>query len=116
VLRRASQNSRFGAFALWCAERTRSTGEQVIAQEFSMAADRAANPDGTFPDIRELLARFTGRRARIGIIGLGYVGMPLALTAAKAGYRFSPRASISSISLRDRLSRVSSTSRPTTPS
>jgi UDP-N-acetyl-D-glucosamine dehydrogenase len=52
-----------------------------------MAADRAANADRTSPEIRELLARFAERRARIGIIGLGYVGMPLALTAAKAGYR-----------------------------
>jgi UDP-N-acetyl-D-glucosamine dehydrogenase len=33
-----------------------------------------------------LLARFQARQATIGIIGLGYVGLPLALTAAKAGF------------------------------
>lgn len=37
--------------------------------------------------IEGLLGRFRERRARIGVIGLGYVGLPLALTAAKAGFR-----------------------------
>jgi UDP-N-acetyl-D-glucosamine dehydrogenase len=36
--------------------------------------------------VSELLARLKARRARIGIIGLGYVGLPLALTAARAGF------------------------------
>jgi UDP-N-acetyl-D-glucosamine dehydrogenase len=35
----------------------------------------------------ELLSTFENRRALVGIVGLGYVGMPLALTAAKAGFR-----------------------------
>jgi len=35
--------------------------------------------------IGPLLERFRTRQATIGIIGLGYVGLPLALTAAKAG-------------------------------
>jgi UDP-N-acetyl-D-glucosamine dehydrogenase len=35
---------------------------------------------------RELLERFQSRNATIGIIGLGYVGLPLALTAAQAGF------------------------------
>jgi UDP-N-acetyl-D-glucosamine dehydrogenase len=38
-------------------------------------------------DVQALLQRFRTRQARIGIIGLGYVGLPLALTAAKAGFR-----------------------------
>ncbi len=38
-------------------------------------------------EFNELLARFQSREATIGIIGLGYVGLPLALTAAKAGFR-----------------------------
>jgi UDP-N-acetyl-D-glucosamine dehydrogenase len=38
-------------------------------------------------DVSELLAAIQQRRARVGIIGLGYVGIPLALTAAKAGFR-----------------------------
>jgi len=38
-------------------------------------------------EITELLERFSSRRASIGIIGLGYVGLPLALTAVRAGFR-----------------------------
>src|SRR3954469_12776991 len=38
------------------------------------------------PDVQALLQRFRTREARIGILGLGYVGLPLALTAAKAGF------------------------------
>jgi UDP-N-acetyl-D-glucosamine dehydrogenase len=34
-----------------------------------------------------LLASFTSRDARIGIIGIGYVGLPLALAAIAAGFR-----------------------------
>src|SRR4051812_36445521 len=34
----------------------------------------------------ELLAAIGSRRAKLGIIGLGYVGLPLAMTAVKAGY------------------------------
>jgi UDP-N-acetyl-D-glucosamine dehydrogenase len=52
-----------------------------------MVADRAVMTDATVVDVDGLLADFKARRARIGIIGLGYVGIPLALTAAKAGYR-----------------------------
>jgi UDP-N-acetyl-D-glucosamine dehydrogenase len=37
-------------------------------------------------DVSALLQRFRTRQARIGILGLGYVGLPLALTAAKAGF------------------------------
>jgi UDP-N-acetyl-D-glucosamine dehydrogenase len=33
------------------------------------------------------LAAFKQRRAKVGVIGLGYVGIPLALTAAKAGFK-----------------------------
>jgi UDP-N-acetyl-D-glucosamine dehydrogenase len=35
---------------------------------------------------RDLLERFQSRKATVGIIGLGYVGLPLALTAAQAGF------------------------------
>src|SRR5215217_1024667 len=50
------------------------TGPQVLRREeerFSVAS---------------AIAAFKARQARIGIIGLGYVGIPLALTAAKAGF------------------------------
>ena len=33
-----------------------------------------------------LLARIEAREARVGIIGLGYVGLPLAITVARAGF------------------------------
>lgn len=35
----------------------------------------------------ELINKLKGRRAHIGIIGLGYVGLPLAVVFAEAGYR-----------------------------
>jgi UDP-N-acetyl-D-glucosamine dehydrogenase len=35
---------------------------------------------------QKLLHRIEGRTARVGIIGLGYVGLPLAVTAANHGY------------------------------
>ncbi|WP_114187093.1 nucleotide sugar dehydrogenase [Microvirga aerophila] len=38
-------------------------------------------------DISGWLAAIRERRATIGIIGLGYVGLPLALTTAKAGFK-----------------------------
>src|SRR5687767_12147718 len=37
-------------------------------------------------DTTEMLSRFQARNATVGIIGLGYVGLPLALTAVKAGF------------------------------
>ncbi len=38
-------------------------------------------------DVTAMLERLRTREASVGIIGLGYVGLPLALTAAKAGFR-----------------------------
>jgi UDP-N-acetyl-D-glucosamine dehydrogenase len=35
----------------------------------------------------QLLAKFESRNAHVGIIGLGYVGLPLAVAFAEAGYR-----------------------------
>ncbi|MGO4388494.1 nucleotide sugar dehydrogenase [Microvirga sp. 2YAF29] len=46
----------------------------------------AAQPPNVSADVASLLERFTKRQATIGIIGLGYVGLPLALTAARAGF------------------------------
>jgi len=36
--------------------------------------------------VADLIAAFETKRATIGVIGLGYVGVPLALTAAQAGF------------------------------
>ncbi|NLF75637.1 MAG: UDP-N-acetyl-D-glucosamine dehydrogenase, partial [Chloroflexi bacterium] len=39
------------------------------------------------PDYKQqLLERLQGRTAKVGIIGMGYVGLPLAVEFAKAGY------------------------------
>jgi UDP-N-acetyl-D-glucosamine dehydrogenase len=37
------------------------------------------------PAARELIQRFETRQARVGVIGLGYVGLPLAVALAKGG-------------------------------
>ncbi len=34
----------------------------------------------------ELIAKFQGRRCRVAVIGMGYVGLPLAVNFARAGY------------------------------
>ncbi|HEV2560406.1 MAG TPA: nucleotide sugar dehydrogenase [Microvirga sp.] len=47
------------------------------------AALRVVEPSSS---VEELAAAFRRRTATVGIIGLGYVGIPLALTAAKAGF------------------------------
>ncbi len=46
-----------------------------------MITDAASLP----PAARELVQRFEARQARVGVIGLGYVGLPLAVALAKAG-------------------------------
>src|SRR4051794_31505643 len=46
--------------------------------EHSMASERSVKD--------ELLSRFEDRSAVVGIIGLGYVGLPLAVEFAKAGF------------------------------
>jgi UDP-N-acetyl-D-glucosamine dehydrogenase len=39
------------------------------------------------PHYRALEAKVASREARIGVVGLGYVGLPLAVEFAKAGFR-----------------------------
>ena len=42
---------------------------------------------GVMPRLREdLIGRLRARKARVGVIGLGYVGLPLAVEFAKAGF------------------------------
>lgn len=38
-------------------------------------------------EVDALVACFTGRTARIGVIGLGYIGLPLSLAAGQGGFR-----------------------------
>ena len=49
-----------------------------------MQADQDENGK---PDTSDLLKAIQERQVKLGIIGLGYVGVPLALTAAKAGFQ-----------------------------
>jgi len=39
------------------------------------------------PDVEALLKAIAARQVKVGIVGLGYVGIPLALTGAKAGFK-----------------------------
>jgi UDP-N-acetyl-D-glucosamine dehydrogenase len=41
---------------------------------------------GQMADVDALVARFDDRSAKIGVIGLGYVGLPLARTIAERGF------------------------------
>jgi UDP-N-acetyl-D-glucosamine dehydrogenase len=38
------------------------------------------------PAAEKLIANFASRKARLGVVGLGYVGLPLAVTLAEAGH------------------------------
>ncbi|HEX6938336.1 MAG TPA: NAD(P)-binding domain-containing protein, partial [Longimicrobiales bacterium] len=42
---------------------------------------------GRAGQLADLSARFEDRTAVIGVVGLGYVGLPLAVEMARAGYR-----------------------------
>ena len=52
-----------------------------------MLVNSAAGGEAQAPRLSDLISAFENRRALVGIVGLGYVGMPLAITAAKAGFR-----------------------------
>ncbi|MBV8400938.1 MAG: nucleotide sugar dehydrogenase, partial [Acetobacteraceae bacterium] len=47
---------------------------------------RAGAASRVRPEISALAEKIARGEAKLGIIGLGYVGMPLALTGAKAGF------------------------------
>ena len=48
----------------------------------------SARPDGELPpEAQRLLERIEGRQAVYGVVGLGYVGLPLAVAMTDAGYR-----------------------------
>ncbi len=42
--------------------------------------------------LAELLRRIESKQALIGVVGLGYVGLPVAVTFAEAGFRGGHRA------------------------
>src|SRR6202035_5398648 len=49
-------------------------------------APRSAGVTGEPLDVEALVAGFRGRTAKIGVIGLGYVGLPLLRAAAERGF------------------------------
>lgn len=57
-----------------------------LAAAALLEADRAAHGQ-SHPDVDELAAKFVDRTAVLGVVGLGYVGLPLSLTACEAGFR-----------------------------
>lgn len=52
-------------------------------QQYTSAADNASTE--AMADVAALLARLRAKQSRIGVIGLGYVGLPLCLSLAEAG-------------------------------
>jgi UDP-N-acetyl-D-glucosamine dehydrogenase len=52
-----------------------------------MLVNDAAGSEAPAPNLSDLVSAFESRRAMVGVVGLGYVGMPLAITAAKAGFK-----------------------------
>lgn len=52
-----------------------------------MTTAATATAPATESALPELLRKIQAREARVGIIGLGYVGLPLAVEFARAGYR-----------------------------
>ena len=51
-----------------------------------MAATQALRAEANTLSVETAIASFKARKAKVGIIGLGYVGIPLALAAAKTGF------------------------------
>ena len=47
----------------------------------------SVDPSTLPPAAQRLIERFDSREAQVGVVGLGYVGLPLAVVLAEAGYR-----------------------------
>lgn len=59
-----------------------------VASDLIECVSAAGHRDeGTAPQPEMLLSRFIRREAVVGVIGLGYVGLPLSLCATEAGFR-----------------------------
>ncbi len=57
-----------------------------MAELLGSPTGRTAQPSG----VRRLIERITSKHARVGVIGLGYVGLPLAVEFADAGLTVTP--------------------------
>jgi UDP-N-acetyl-D-glucosamine dehydrogenase len=78
----ASARSTGGGFA-----GLRSPGRETMNDGIPADAAGRKFDDQRAVDVEALIARFRDRGAAVGIIGLGYVGLPLARTAAQRGFR-----------------------------
>ena len=55
-----------------------------------MSELRASSVGAQASSARHLIERITSKQARVGVIGLGYVGLPLAVEFAEAGLTVTP--------------------------
>lgn len=63
------------------------TIENILARNALLADDAESEVTGTASEIkRRLLAKIENRSARIGVVGMGYVGLPFAVEKAKVGF------------------------------
>jgi len=51
------------------------------------AVTMSQNQAESLPTARELKDKICGRSAKVGVVGLGYVGLPLAMEMAHAGFQ-----------------------------
>lgn len=58
-----------------------------LAREHTTAMPSPSSPVPTSPEADRLIARFTSREATVGVVGLGYVGLPLVRAMHDAGHR-----------------------------
>lgn len=62
------------------------TGNTTMMKDLNKNEPRSATRQEPVP-LAELMNRFETKTARIGVIGLGYVGLPLSLLLSEAGFR-----------------------------
>jgi len=60
--------------------------DEPLSRRLGVTMNDAAGPAASV-DVDALVARFRDRSATIGVIGLGYVGLPLARTIAERGFK-----------------------------
>src|SRR3954447_7340012 len=70
----------------WAVQRVGSGGSGSANRTMKKQEHPITAAERESEDFFQQLALLEGRRPKIGIIGLGYVGLPLALTALKAGF------------------------------
>src|SRR4051812_32925002 len=70
-----------------CRRRKRSgRGCAAFFSAWANQPSRIGDTDSMSSAAKELLGRIESRQARVGVIGLGYVGLPLAVEFARSGF------------------------------